>query len=238
MTGREHLVAPEPLPVTEEAEHARGPSLVERYSAIAHEFRPRPVDRLLRLMDVVLAGALIAALVPLLGACALAVLAFGGRPVLYRGPRVGLRGEVFSMYKLRTLRAGAEERLGPYYGEELTRRTLAELTPAGRALRRLKLDELPQLWNVLRGEMSLVGPRPIRPTFFEELCETIPAYWQRLVVRPGVTGLAQLRLSREMTWDEKLAHDFEYIADRSLGLYLGVLAQTVVLVVGRMIGSE
>jgi lipopolysaccharide/colanic/teichoic acid biosynthesis glycosyltransferase len=103
-------------------------------------------------------------------------------------------------------------------------------------LRALKLDELPQLWNVLRGEMSMVGPRPIRPTFFEELCLTIPAYWQRLVVRPGLTGLAQLRLSREMTWEEKLAHDFEYIADRSVGLYFSVLAETVALLVRRMRG--
>jgi lipopolysaccharide/colanic/teichoic acid biosynthesis glycosyltransferase len=142
------------------------------------------------------------------------------------------------MYKLRTLRSGAEERLGPYYGEELSRRTLGELTPAGRALRRLKLDELPQLWNVLRGDMSLVGPRPIRPAFFEELCRTIPAYWQRLVVRPGVTGLAQLRLSREMTWDEKLAHDFEYIADRSPALYMEVILQTAALVARRTFGAD
>ena len=72
--------------------------------------------------------------------------------------------------------------------------------------------------------MSLVGPRPIRPPFFVELCEEIPAYWQRLVVRPGVSGLAQLRLSREMTWAEKLVHDLEYIADRSVGLYVSILA--------------
>jgi lipopolysaccharide/colanic/teichoic acid biosynthesis glycosyltransferase len=232
------LVAPEPLPRHAALEYGHGPSLVERYSAIAHEFQPLPVDRALRALDVLLAGTLLALLSPLIGGCAVGVLVFGGRPVLYRGPRVGLRGEVFAMYKLRTLRPDAEQRLGPLYGDELTRRTDEELTPAGRLLRRLKLDELPQLWNVLRGEMSLVGPRPIRPTFFEELCETIPAYWQRLVVRPGITGLAQLRLSREMTWDEKLAHDFEYIADRSPSLYLGVLAQTAVLVAQRTLGGD
>jgi lipopolysaccharide/colanic/teichoic acid biosynthesis glycosyltransferase len=86
--------------------------------------------------------------------------------------------------------------------------------------------------------MSLVGPRPIRPAFFEELCRTIPAYWQRLVVRPGITGLAQLRLSREMTWDEKLAHDFEYIADRSPALYLEVILQTATLVARRTFGRD
>jgi lipopolysaccharide/colanic/teichoic acid biosynthesis glycosyltransferase len=81
--------------------------------------------------------------------------------------------------------------------------------------------------------MSVVGPRPIRPAFFEELCETIPAYWQRLVVRPGLTGFAQLRLTREMTWAEKLAHDFEYIADRSVRLYVSIVAHTAALVLSR-----
>jgi lipopolysaccharide/colanic/teichoic acid biosynthesis glycosyltransferase len=81
--------------------------------------------------------------------------------------------------------------------------------------------------------MSLVGPRPIRPTFFAELSVGIPQYWQRLVVRPGVTGLAQLRLTREMTWAEKLAHDMEYIADRSVKLYLSVISTTVWLILMR-----
>jgi lipopolysaccharide/colanic/teichoic acid biosynthesis glycosyltransferase len=96
----------------------------------------------------------------------------------------------------------------------------------GRRLRAAHLDELPQLFNVLAGDMSLVGPRPIRPAFFEQLCEEIPQYWQRLVVAPGMTGFAQLRMTREMTWEEKLAHDLEYIADRSVGLYLRVVVAT------------
>jgi lipopolysaccharide/colanic/teichoic acid biosynthesis glycosyltransferase len=206
----------------------RGASLVERYRDMAHTFEPRPVDRVLRGVDVLASGVLLVLLAPLIGGCALAVLASGGRPVFYRGARVGRFGRVFGMYKLRTLRADAELRLGPYLGQELSLRTTAELTLVGRALRAAKIDELPQLWNVLRGDMSLVGPRPIRPAFFEELCESIPAYWQRLVVRPGMTGFAQLRLAREMSWAEKLAHDIEYIADRSLRLYVSVLAQTTV----------
>jgi lipopolysaccharide/colanic/teichoic acid biosynthesis glycosyltransferase len=200
-------------------------SLVEGYARVAHEFRPRPVDAVLRGLDIVLAAGALVAAAPLMAACALAVR-LSGRPVLYRGPRVGRFGEPFTMYKFRTLVPGAEQRLGRHLGEELTRLTEAELTRVGRVLRRSKLDELPQLWNVLCGDMSLVGPRPIRPAFFEELCVEIPAYWQRLVVRPGLTGFAQLRLTREMTWAEKLAHDFEYIADRSVGLYLAILAET------------
>jgi lipopolysaccharide/colanic/teichoic acid biosynthesis glycosyltransferase len=224
------LVAPDPFAPPGAA---GGESLVARYARMAHDFEPRPVDHALRGLDVLLAGAALVVLAPLLAACALGVLA-SGRPVLYRGARVGRAGRIFSMYKLRTLRPGAESRLAPYLGEELTRLTETEVTRVGRLLRTAKLDELPQLVNVVRGDMSLVGPRPIRPLFFEALCEEIPAYWQRLVVRPGVTGLAQLRLSREMTWAEKLVHDLEYIADRSVGLYLSILVQTLVFISARV----
>jgi lipopolysaccharide/colanic/teichoic acid biosynthesis glycosyltransferase len=140
---------------------------------------------------------------------------------------------VFNMVKFRTLAPDAETRLGPYLGPELTQLTSGEVTRLGRVLRAAKVDELPQLWNVLRGDMSMVGPRPIRPAFFEQLCYEIPDYWQRLVVRPGVTGLAQLRLTREMSWSEKLAHDFEFIADRSARLYLFVILTTVWLLLSR-----
>jgi lipopolysaccharide/colanic/teichoic acid biosynthesis glycosyltransferase len=130
------------------------------------------------------------------------------------------------MYKFRTLTGDAESRLGPFSGGELSRLTEDEVTAVGRILRTTQLDELPQLWNVLRGDMSIVGPRPVRPTFFEELCAQIPQYWQRLVVRPGMTGFAQMRLTRDHSWAEKLAHDLEYIADRSLHLYARVIAET------------
>ncbi len=170
---------------------------------------------------------------PLLALTALAIALTSGRPVLYHGARVGRGGEIFLMFKFRTLAPDAEARLGPYYGEELSRRTEEEVTRIGRALRKVHLDEVPQLWNVLRGEMAVVGPRPIRPAFFTELCEQIPQYWQRLVVRPGVTGFAQTRLTREESWADKLAHDMEYIADRSVGLYVRVLFATVAKVLGR-----
>jgi lipopolysaccharide/colanic/teichoic acid biosynthesis glycosyltransferase len=232
------LVATTPGESPPAVEAAPEPDLVARYREMAHHFEPRAVDHVLRSFDAVGAGMLLLALAPLLTLCAAAVLLLGGRPILYRGTRVGRAGHVFAMYKFRTLRQGAEVRLGPYYGPELTRRTLEELTPVGSVLRVFKLDELPQLWNVLVGDMSMVGPRPIRPTFFAELCETIPAYWQRLVVRPGMTGLAQLRLSREMTWEEKLAHDLEYIADRSPGLYLAVLSQTAALLARELAGRD
>jgi lipopolysaccharide/colanic/teichoic acid biosynthesis glycosyltransferase len=206
-------------------------SLVERYARMAHAFERRPVDSALRAADALLAGAALLVLAPIVALTALAILLTSGRPVLYRGARVGRAGEVFTMVKFRTLRPDAEQRLGPFLGPELTQLTAGEVSRLGRVLRATKLDELPQLWNVVRGDMSLVGPRPIRPAFFEELCVEIPAYWQRLVVAPGLTGLAQLRLTRDESWSEKLAHDFEYIADRSVGLYLRAILATTVKVV-------
>ncbi len=238
MNTAPHVIAPEPSAPPGPAAEATGAAIVARYARMAHDFEARPVDVGLRALDVLFASVLLVVLSPVLALCALAVLTAGGRPILYRGARVGRAGAVFEMYKLRTLRPDAEQRLGPYLGEELTRLTESEMTRVGRLLRGAKLDELPQLLNVLRGDMSLVGPRPIRPAFFVELCEEIPAYWQRLVVRPGITGLAQLRLSREMTWAEKLVHDLEYIADRSVGLYLAVVSQTAALVVTRLLGAS
>jgi lipopolysaccharide/colanic/teichoic acid biosynthesis glycosyltransferase len=176
------------------------------------------VDILLRSLDVAISAGTLLVLSPLLVLTALAIFVTSGRPVFYRGARVGRAGHLFWMYKFRTLKADAEDRLGPYYGEELTRRTEEERTLIGGALRSTHLDEVPQLWNVLRGDMAIVGPRPIRPAFFAELCREIPQYWQRLVVRPGVTGFAQTRVTREESWANKLAHDMEFIADRSVGL--------------------
>jgi lipopolysaccharide/colanic/teichoic acid biosynthesis glycosyltransferase len=187
----------------------------------------------LRALDILISAFVLLLLSPLLALIAVAVAVDSGRPVFYRGARVGRAGELFWMYKFRTLAPDAESRLGPYLGEELSRRTEEEVTRVGRLLRAVHLDEVPQLWNVLRGDMAIVGPRPIRPAFFTELCEEIPEYWQRLVVRPGVTGFAQTRMTREESWADKLAHDMEYIADRSVGLYISVLLATVTKVAGR-----
>jgi lipopolysaccharide/colanic/teichoic acid biosynthesis glycosyltransferase len=213
-------------------------SLAERYAALAQGSPPRGRDLALRGLDVALALVLTVVSLPFQLVIAVAILVTSGRPILYRGDRVGLEGRVFRMLKFRTLSPDAETRLGPYLEEELVRRTEAETTRLGRRLRATQLDELPQFWNVLRGEMSFVGPRPIRPRFFEELAAELPAYWQRLVVRPGLTGLAQLRQSRETSWAEKLAHDLEWIADRSVRLYLRTLAATGWRVLRQTLGAK
>ena len=233
--------APEPAHPSERRraeELERTQAIAERYAAQAHHpYEHRALDRFLRALDLVIAGTLLAVTSPLIGALMLLILVTSGRPVLYRGLRVGRAGRMFTMYKLRTLKPDAETRLGPYQAAALDERTVGELTRVGRWLRSMHLDELPQLWNVVRGDMSLVGPRPIRPVFFEALCEEIPQYWQRLVVRPGLTGFAQLRMARDMSWSEKLAHDLEYIADRSVGLYLRLIAATALRVMQRGAGD-
>jgi len=205
-------------------------SLVTGYRRLASDAPHRRIDFELRLLDALFALIFGVLTLPIALVIAALVRISCGSPVLYRGERVGRGGRFFQMLKFRTLRPGAEERIGQYLGEELVRRTEAELTGLGRWLKASQLDEIPQLWNVLRGDMSFVGPRPIRPRFFTELATDLPAYWQRLVVRPGLTGFAQVRRGYETSMAEKLAHDLEWIADRSVPLYLRTLTVTALRV--------
>src|SRR3954469_7618904 len=205
-------------------------TLVRGYTRLAAESPRRRIDVELRLIDLALGAAFSLLLLPVAAVIAAAILVTDGLPILYRGERVGRHGHFFSILKFRTLRRDAESRLGPYLGAELVRRTEAEYTKLGRWLKSSQLDEIPQLWNVVRGHMSLVGPRPIRPRFFAELTHELPAYWQRLVVRPGLTGFAQVRRGYETSMAEKLAHDLEWIADRSVPLYLRTLTVTALRV--------
>ncbi len=201
-------------------------TLVTGYKRLASDAPDRLKDLELRTLDILFSSVFLILFSPIALVIALVMLVTSGRPVLYRGQRVGRGGHFFEMLKFRTLKPGAEERIGQYLGEELVRRTDVELTRIGRWLKASQLDEIPQLWNVLRGDMSFVGPRPIRPRFFTELAHDLPAYWQRLVVRPGLTGFAQVRRGYETSMAEKLAHDLEWIADRSVRLYLRTLVIT------------
>jgi lipopolysaccharide/colanic/teichoic acid biosynthesis glycosyltransferase len=201
-------------------------TLVRGYRQLALETPDRPRDVLLRVLDVVFSALFLVLSLPVSLLIAVLVVVTSGPPVFYRGERVGRGGRVFTMFKFRTLRRGAERRLGTYLGEDLVQATQAEFTPVGRWLKATQLDEIPQFVNVLRGDMSIVGPRPIRPVFFEELAHELPSYWQRLVVRPGLTGLAQVRRGYETPMAEKLAHDLEWIADRSVRLYLRTVVAT------------
>ena len=212
-------------------------TLVRGYRQLALDTPDRPRDARLRALDVAFAGFFLVLTLPISLLIALLVVVTSGNPVLYRGERVGLGGHVFTMFKFRTLRRGAERRLGTHLGEDLVEATQAEFTPIGRWLKATQLDELPQFVNILRGDMSLVGPRPIRPVFFEELVHELPSYWQRLVVRPGLTGFAQVRRGYETSMAEKLSHDLEWIADRSVRLYLRIVVATAWRVLRQSLGG-
>jgi exopolysaccharide biosynthesis polyprenyl glycosylphosphotransferase len=165
---------------------------------------------------------------PLLVMLALIISLDSPGPVLYRQKRVGLGGRVFTLLKFRTMRVDAEAS-GPTWAAVQDNR----VTRVGGFLRRARLDELPQLFNVLRGEMSFVGPRPERPHFVEQLAEVIPFYHDRTLVKPGITGWAQVNFPYGASVEdarEKLRYDLYYVKHRGLLLDLSILAATIKVV--------
>ncbi len=176
-----------------------------------------------RALDVAVASLVLLAASPLLAVLSAAIAATMGRPIFYRQERMGLDGRLFHMIKFRTMRPDSEQASGPVWTTERDPR----VTPLGAFLRRTSLDELPQLWNVLRGDMSLVGPRPERPVFIEQFRSEIPGYMLRHKVKAGMTGWAQVHGWRGNTsLHERVEHDIYYIQNWSLGLDLRILAMT------------
>jgi sugar transferase (PEP-CTERM system associated) len=163
---------------------------------------------------------------PIAGVVALIVKLDSRGPMMFKQERVGYKGKTFMMYKFRTMRTDAEAIGGPQWATEDDPR----ITRAGRWLRKTRLDEIPQLWNVLRGEVSMVGPRAERPHFVEMLSEQLNYYAERHVVRPGITGWAQIRYPYGASVEDalqKLQYDLFYIKNCSLGLDLLILFETV-----------
>jgi len=178
-----------------------------------------------RVFDLVASSLALVAVGPLMGSIALAILVSSGRPILYRQLRMGLDGRVFPMWKFRSMRRDSEAATGPVWAVSGDPRR----TRLGVWLRRFNLDELPQLWNVIRGDMSLVGPRPERPVFIEEFRREIPGYMLRHKVKAGLTGWAQVHGWRGNTsLHERLEHDLYYVQNWSLGLDVRILLMTVV----------
>jgi lipopolysaccharide/colanic/teichoic acid biosynthesis glycosyltransferase len=176
-------------------------------------------DPLNRVLDAALAGFGLVVLSPVLGGAAVAIKLDDGGPVLYRQTRVGRGGKDFELLKLRTMVVGAEKQ-GAGYAVD---RGDARITRVGRVLRRLSLDELPQLWNVVRGEMSLIGPRPTLRYQVERYDER---QRHRLDVRPGLTGWAQIHGRAELPWADRIELDVWYVEHRSVSLDLRILART------------
>lgn len=185
-----------------------------------------------RCVSFLVALVLLVICAPFLPLIVLAVKLSSRGPVLFRQQRVGRRGELFTLYKFRTMRQNAEAKSGAVWAEKNDPR----VTHVGRFLRKARIDEIPQLWNVLIGDMGFVGPRPERPEFVSWLAEKIPYYHLRHIVRPGLTGWAQVRYgygaSLEQTL-EKLQYDLYYIKHMSLSLDLLIMFETLKTVVLR-----
>jgi sugar transferase (PEP-CTERM system associated) len=186
-------------------------------------------DVIKRFFDVFVSMALIVATLPLLVIAMVAIVLESGWPILYSQERVGQGGRRFFIYKLRTMRQDAEADGTPRWAGVGDKR----VTRIGAVLRKTRIDELPQLWNVLKGDMSFVGPRPERPFFVEQLTERIPFYDVRHSVKPGVTGWAQVRYPYGASIDDgmfKLQYDLYYVKNHSLFLDLMILVETLQVV--------
>ena len=191
------------------------------------ELGPRPQNLLYqRITNVIVAVIGIVLSFPLMVLTALAVRLSSPGPVLYRQARVGLDDSLFTVYKFRSMRADAETGTGPVWAQKDDPR----VTTVGRIIRRIRFDELPQLFNVLRGEMSMVGPRPERPEFVKALNDQIPYYRQRHCVRPGITGWAQISYKYGDTLEDtitKLEYDLYYIKNMSMSLDTYIIFHTL-----------
>jgi len=196
--------------------------------------KPRFLQSAKQAIETVLAATLLAFLAPLLALIALLVRLGSRGPVLYRQERVGKGGRIFTLLKFRTMREDAESASGPVWAAE---EDDPRITLLGRLLRKTRLDELPQLWNVFRGDMSFVGPRPERPHFVEKLRKVIPYYDERHGVKPGITGWAQVKFPYGSTLEdaeEKLEYDLFYVKHMSPLLDLAIMLATAkVMLIGR-----
>lgn len=197
------------------------------------EARMRPVEGVgavaKRSFDIAVSAILLVLSLPILLPAALVVAVTSRGSVLYRQQRVGKDGRPFQLWKLRTMRRGAEGATGAVLSSPGDPR----VTPVGRWLRALRIDEIPQLWNVLVGDMSLVGPRPERPEFTSRFAESVSGYRLRLSARPGLTGLAQVSGDYSTEPEIKLRYDLAYLNNWSLGLDLAILLRTLPVILTR-----
>jgi sugar transferase (PEP-CTERM system associated) len=185
-----------------------------------------------RCFDLIFSAGLLLLLTPVLLVTVLAILVEDGpgRPLLYRQQRVGRNGQVFALLKFRSMRVDAERDTGPQW----SRAGDSRVTRVGRIIRRFRIDELPQLVNILIGDMSVVGPRPERPEFVESLAQQLPLYFYRHGVRPGLTGWAQLNFPYGASVDDaraKLTYDLYYIKNTNIVTDLLILLQTAEVVI-------
>ncbi len=195
--------------------------------------RSTSTKRLQRVMDIVLSVLSLIFLTPLSVLVSVAIALSMGFPVFFRQERVGLKESPFVLYKFRSMCRNAEQDTGPIWSQGAQD---PRVTRFGRFLRRTRVDEIPQLWNVLKGDMSFVGPRPERPHFVETLKSKIPQYHLRFVVKPGLTGWGQINYKYGANEDdavEKLRYDLYYIQEMSMGMNLLIIVRTFLTILFR-----
>ncbi|MFI5212311.1 MAG: sugar transferase, partial [Ignavibacteria bacterium] len=193
------------------------------------EIMPYGAKLFKRVLDVIISGFLLILVLPFMILAAILIKVSSIGPVFYKQSRVGRNGKVFNMYKFRSMFKDAEE-----YGPEWAGESDPRITWIGRIIRKVYLDEIPQLINVLKNEMSIVGPRPERPFFVEKLSLEIPYYYKRLTIKPGITGWAQIKHKYDASLDdvkEKLKYDFYYIENMSLKLDFKIMINTFLVVI-------
>jgi exopolysaccharide biosynthesis polyprenyl glycosylphosphotransferase len=192
-------------------------------------FVRKSFDKFKRCFDVFFSLLGLVALSPLLFIAAVLVKLTTRGPIIYKQKRMGKNGEIFEIFKLRTMGVDAEKATGAVWATENDPR----ITPVGRFLRKTHVDEIPQFINVLRGEMSIVGPRPERPEMVKDLRKLINDYEKRLIVKPGITGLAQVWHKYDETIEDvkkKIKYDLLYIKKMCLMVDLRILGQTIIVV--------
>jgi exopolysaccharide biosynthesis polyprenyl glycosylphosphotransferase len=176
-----------------------------------------------RIFDIVMSASLLLLLSPVIVLLLILVPLTSKGPAIFKQERMGRDGKEYLIYKFRSMVHDAEKKTGPTLATDNDPR----ITPLGRFIRATRLDEIPQLFNVLKGDMSLVGPRPERAFFIEQFCESIPDYTYRMSVKPGITGLAQVMAKYSTTVEDKLRFDLMYVRNYSLALDIKILLQTL-----------
>ena len=178
-----------------------------------------------RVLDIVLSVIGILIGIPLMIVFGILIKVEDNGPITYKQERLGKGGKKFYIYKLRSMRTDAEK-----FGAQWAEKDDPRITKVGKFIRKTRIDEIPQLFNILKGDMSIIGPRPERPSFTEEFNQEIPGFINRLAVKPGLTGWAQVNGGYEITPREKLIEDIYYIENRSVLLDLKILFKTIKVV--------
>lgn len=178
-----------------------------------------------RILDILLSLLGLTIGIPLIMIFGMLVKLEDGGPIIYKQERLGKDGKIFNLYKVRSMRIDAEK-----FGIQWAQNNDPRVLRIGRFIRKTRIDEIPQLFNILKGDMSIVGPRPERPMFTMQFNEDIDGFVNRLSVKPGLTGLAQVNGGYEMTPEEKLEWDIKYIKNKDILIYLKIITKTIKII--------